>query len=146
MLGLKLNHVSKRGHRALHYLCGYNYSSVPWLGRPPLLLIWGLGNSLARRETVYPQIPQNVPCSLLDIFWKFHENQSMRLRLKKKSMHCKSNILDSPPHSSICPSVHLNNSSVFLLCFNNMWDTCQHSGQSGCLQLLYHRKITTGFC
>ena len=45
----------------------------------PPHLIWVMWNRLARCETVYPTMFQNVLCSMLDLSWKFHENLFMYL-------------------------------------------------------------------
>ena len=42
--------------------------------KPPPRLIGGMWNNLANREAIYPQMFQDVPCSMLNLSWKFHQN------------------------------------------------------------------------
>ena len=54
----------------------YYQQEAPRECRPPPRQIWGIWNSLARRETVYPNLFQDIPCSMPDLFWKIRSRVS----------------------------------------------------------------------
>ena len=43
------------------------------VSRPSPRQIWGMWNSLAKRDTVQHKMFQNIVCSVPDVSWKFHE-------------------------------------------------------------------------